>query len=80
MKEYFGSCVDNPFETSEKLGEVVENAIEIPKTLFLKRCDLSSDLRDNMRTYPNDYRFYANEGIYFFEWSCIEHFYQESVV
>ena len=77
MKEFIGTCVENPFGRIETLVEVTENAQEITKPTFLRKCCIHPDTLKEMRQYPNDYEFYRFKDIYFYTWSAIEHFYSE---
>ena len=74
--EFIGTCVENPFDRIELLVEVVENAKEITKRTFLKNNCVHPDIIKEMRRFPNDYMFYRNKNIDFYEWSAIEHFYE----
>ena len=75
-KECFGTCVDNPFETVEELSDIIENAHEITKRTFIKRCEVDSEIKAQMRRFPYDYVYYKNGNIYFYTWSVIEHFFK----
>ena len=77
MKEFIGTCVDNPFLEASVLSEVISNATEITRRAFLKNCFIDKGLMADMRRFPNDYFFAKSSDIYFYEWSAIEHFYQE---
>lgn len=74
-KEFRGTCVDNPFGRIETLVKVVENAIEITKQTFSRRCFIHPEITSEIRKYPRDYEFYKYKDIYFYTWSAIEHFY-----
>lgn len=76
MKICTGSCADNPFETTEKLDNVVEGAREITKGTFYKRCHVEELIKKDIEQHPHDYRFYKNKDVYFYEWSAIEFFYE----
>ena len=82
MKQFIGTCVENPFEDIGTLTDIVENrAKPISKRVFLQKCDVAQEVVIAMRTYPYDYEFYQSEipftkqVIYFYTWSAIEHFY-----
>ena len=75
MKEFMGTCVENPFGRIEVLCEVVENAKDITKRTFFRHCSVHPDTKQAMRQYPRDYSFGKYKDTYFFVWSCIEHFY-----
>ena len=75
MKEFIGTCVENPFRRIETLVEIVDNAQEITKQTFLKHCFVHPDLLADMRRFPNDYSFWKCKNVYYYEWSAIEHFY-----
>ena len=74
-KEFQGTCVENPFGRIEALVKVVENATEIAKQTFLRRCFVPPEEKAKMKQYPNDFEFYKYKNIYFYCWSAIEHFY-----
>ena len=76
MKEFIGTCVDNPFGRIETLEEVTENAKKISKQTFLKDAVVQPDILKEMRQYPADYEFYRYKNIVFYTWSAIEHFYR----
>lgn len=75
-KEYFGDCVNNPFNTLENLCLVIDNSKEITKQTFMRNCFVEDEIKKEMRTFPNDYTYYKNRGIYFYVWSMIEYFYK----
>ena len=75
-KQFYGTCVENPFGRIEELVKVIENAIEITKQTFLRHCFMSPGEKVEMKQYPNDFEFYKYRNIYFYRWSAIEHFYQ----
>ena len=74
--EYFGNCVNNPFDSPEALDEVIDDADEITKKEFLEGCEVTDDLITDMEEFENDYAFYKFEDIYFFTHSAIEYFYR----
>ena len=43
-KEIIGTCVENPFKSIEKLKDIIDNAIEITKSDFLKHCSIDDEL------------------------------------
>lgn len=75
MKEFRGTCVENPFGSIGDLCTVVENAVRITKRTFFKHCCVHSEIVAQMKQYPNDYEFFNRQNIYFYAWSAIEHFY-----
>jgi hypothetical protein len=91
-KTIFGTCVGNPFDTVERLSDVIDNAVPISKEEFLRNCDVTEgfepdhtifggqDLKKTMKEFPNDFEYYKgvgkDRGIYFFTHSAIEHFYK----
>jgi len=75
MKQFMGTCVENPFGRIETLVEVVENAREITKQTFARHCAIHPDILKQMHQFPNDYEFYKYHNTYFYTWSAIEHFY-----
>jgi len=76
MKHYFGSCVDNPFDTVNDLCEIIDEAEEITREQFLYECEVDTEIELGMYKFPNDYTYYRNGTIYFFAHSCIEHFFR----
>lgn len=82
-KVYRGDCVSNPFRSASELNKVIDNAREITKETFLRNVDginqmkmYGSSLRELMKKYPNDFKYYSYKGrIYFFEHSAIEYFF-----
>ena len=83
MKQYIGSCVENPFDDIGTLTNVVENnAVEIGKRTFLKHCIITEEQKQDMAHFPDDYEFYRSKVwqsnpsyIYFYNHSAIEYFY-----
>jgi len=80
MKEFIGTCVENPFERIEELVRVKENAKKIAKRAFLKQCFVEDKIQRQMKKHPGDYEFYKcidrwYSEVYFYEWSGIEYFY-----
>ena len=75
MKPFQGTCVDNPFGDIDTLCQVVENACKITKRTFLKHCDVHPELIRQFNQWPRDYAFSKCQNVYFYTWSCIEHFY-----
>ncbi len=80
MKTFIGTCVGNPFRSVDDLCQVIDDAREISKKTFLKRCDVPSEQRQDFTDFPNDVSFFVyngkiGRGIYFYTWSMIEHFY-----
>ena len=80
MKEFYGTCVDNPFTSVGDLCQVVETAKPITRETFIKQCDTTPELRAELREWLYDYEFYHYRGIlgnvYFYAWSAIEYFYK----
>ena len=76
MKEYIGSCIDNPFGSVEKLAEVIDNAKKISKKKFRSFVYLTDEEMKNIKLYPYDYEFYQNGKIFFNKHSCIEYFFR----
>ena len=75
MKQFIGDCTSNPLADVNVLSDVIDNAVEITKRTFLKYCDVNEELLKDMRRFPNDYTFYKNGSLYFYQWSAIEYFY-----
>lgn len=75
MRGFQGTCVGNPFDDIDILCQVIEDAREITKQTFLRRCDVYPDTKKEFTKWPRDYTFYKNKNVYFYTWSCIEHFY-----
>ena len=82
MKEFIGSCVENPFEDVNKLSEVIDGGIEITEEEFLRVCDVGDmdlfkePIKISFKNYPQSFSFYKNGEIYFFENSAIEYFFK----
>lgn len=83
-RAFIGNCVtgldDDLFreyiaDDSTLLAQLVENSKEISKKIFLKHCYIDRDIEKQFKKSPQDYTFYKNGNIYFYEWSAIEHFY-----
>ena len=75
MKDLIGTCVDNPFGRIE-LSRIIENGEVISKAKFMRTCAIHPDTARDMRRFPNDYEYFQSlDGIYYYEWSAIEHFY-----
>ena len=83
MRQFIGSCVENPFGDIGVLTNVVENhAKPISMRTFLKECPVADHLKRDMRQFPGDYEFYRSKMwldnpcyILFFRHSAIEYFY-----
>jgi len=76
VKEFIGTCVENPFDRIEELTRIVENGEELDELEFRRHCLIHPDILRDMEQYPNDYAFYKFRDIYYYVWSAIEHFYQ----
>ena len=76
MKSFFGTCIGNPFRSTEKLDRIIDNAKPISKAQFLRSCDVDDTTKHDIRRFPRDYTFYQSGGVMFYEWSRIEHFYR----
>ena len=75
MKSFLCDCI-NPVWDTNYLSEIIDEAKEITKQTFLKGCCIDSELKQEMKEYPYDYTYYKYKDIYFYTWSCIEHFYK----
>ena len=75
MKEFIGTCVENPFDRIEELVRITENGKEITAKTFRQHCSIHPDILKDMRQFPNDYTYYKFQDIYYYEWSAIEYFY-----
>jgi len=75
MRSFIGTCVDNPFGRIDTLCNTIEEASEITKDAFLASCYVGEDIIAQMERFPRDYVYYKSDGVMFFEWSAIEHFY-----
>lgn len=75
MKEFIGTCVENPFGDIATLVEITENATEIGKEGFIARCSVHPDTAADMLGFPHDFEFYKSRNVYFFTHSAIEYFY-----
>ncbi len=80
MKQFQGTCIDNPFRTLDRLNNVIDNGREISKAMFMAQCNINEDgLRNLMKQYPHDFVYSKSiDGIYFYTWSAIEHFFYGS--
>ncbi len=78
MSEFIGTCVENPFESVETLGEVIDKAKNIGRTRFLEKVDVEEEDRKMMFQFPHDYDYFVYGNIYFFTHSMIEHFFEVS--
>lgn len=76
MASFIGTCVGNPFGNPDRLCEIIDNGRPITKRTFFKNCDLEDKIKKEMRLFPHDFEFFKSGRIYFYTWSCIEHFYQ----
>lgn len=76
-KIYWTNCVQWPFST-RKLDEIIEEANEISAETFKRNVHLSSRELQNIKKYPNDFKFYSYKKgkIYFYRHSAIEHFFK----
>lgn len=76
-KEFFWTCVNNPFKDIEILSEVIDNAKEISFKEFVKECNIEKEILEEMIIYWSpSFSFWKNGDIYFYVWSAIEHFYE----
>lgn len=76
MKEFIGTCVENPFERIELLVEITEKARPISKKRFIENCYIHPDIIKAIKQYPDDYEFFEYKDVMFYVWSAIEHFYK----
>jgi len=77
MKQFMGTCVENPFRSLWKLNFIIEHGKTISQKEFLVNCQVEPEIELEMRRFPNDYEFYQSyDGIMFYTWSAIEHFYK----
>jgi len=72
-----GTCVENPFQSIHALTEVIDRGKPVTRRHFLRTCEVDHGTRSLMRRFPSSYVFYRSGQIWFYEWSRIEHFYQE---
>jgi hypothetical protein len=75
MKNFLGTCVDNPFKTMDKLCKIIDKGKKITRKLFFESCDIDEELKKLMRKFPRDFEFYQSGQYMFYVWSAIEHFY-----
>ena len=74
---YRSTCINNPFESVERLQHVTNNAREITRATFLKHCDITG-----LPMKHQDFKYFkyyeSHNGfkcrIYFFTKSGIEYF------
>ena len=77
MKAFIGDCVGNPFNSSWKLNFIIDNGKEVSRKEFLATCDVPCEVELEMSRYPNDYEFFKSyEGVMYYTWSAIEHFFR----
>ena len=76
MKDFIGTCVENPFGRIEELSRIIEKGKVISKTRFMGACAVHPDTLKDMKRFPHDYEYFQSlDRIYYYEWSAIEHFY-----
>ena len=77
-KQFIGDCIRNPFGDVNLLMDIVQDANEISMKTFLKNCNVSERVKQNIRRWPWDYSFHSwKKGrIYFFRHSAIERFFK----
>ena len=76
MKTCIGDCVNPPVGKTQ-MGRIIDSAEEITAHEFLSHCEVALDIREDMTEYPDDYEFNRSiDGIYYYVWSAIEHFYR----
>lgn len=76
MREFIGTCVNNPFIDAEELSKVISKATRITRSSFLSECAVDKRLEKEMYKRPADFEFYRYNNIYFYRHSRIEHFYR----
>lgn len=77
MKQFIGTCVNNPFHTIDKLNSIIDKSIPITRGCFLNRCEVPEKVKREMYQFPNDFEYrHSTNGIAFYIWSAIEHFYK----
>lgn len=76
MKEFIGTCVDNPFRDLGKLCEIIESGRKVSRKKFFDTCNIEDELKKIMRKFVNDFCFFRSGDIWFYEWSAIEHFFE----
>ena len=61
MKQFIGTCVENPFNDIGMLTGIMENRSKlISKRSFLRQCDIPQELLAEIQKYPDDYEFYKS--------------------
>ena len=80
-KLFVCDCTNPSFEElgvkdANHFSYFIDEAEEITAKEFLENCEIEESLLQNIKEYPNDFRFYKNGGIIFFTHSMIEHFYK----
>ena len=75
-KQFIGTCVSNPFRSTNKLQDVIDSADEITKDEFLDECDVDERTMVDMDEYPNDFEYCRSGDVYFFTHSATEHFFK----
>ncbi len=76
MREFIGTCVDNPFMDKAELDKIINKATRITRSSFLSECLVEKRLEKEMYKRPADFEFYRYYYIYFYKHSRIEHFYR----
>lgn len=73
------TCVWMPKWLLSIFSEIDDNAKEIKLNEFIKYCEVEDELVKEMKKYKYDFHFYKGEynnvPVYYYTWSCIEHFY-----
>jgi hypothetical protein len=77
--QFNGTCVSHPFESDSVLCDVIDSGREITPRTFFAHCDVGRQQVKGMRRFPHDFTYHKSKHngkpLYFFTWSCIEHFF-----
>jgi len=78
-KQFFASCVGWEGDTND-LCDMIDSGKKISRQTFLNKCDVDNMVTALMIQYPGSYSYWKGtgkyQGIYWYENSCIEHFFR----
>jgi len=68
-------------ETLDELEHIVEHGKDISMATFLRRCEITPELRKEMRRFPHDFAFFKSKTpkgkrVYYYDWSAWEHIFK----
>ena len=76
MKHIWCDCVNPAEELKPTLDELIDSGEEITGEEFFKHCEVNEKVNKMIDDFPNDFTYWRNGNIYWFEWSNIEHFFK----